>query len=174
MLLSGLFNRRVYINTIFSDLIRKSNLFIQFLSIFSHMQCCSYFWTKQSIKNKPWRQTDIKTTSDNYVFLIFIRTHSRLCMSPYQTVSPRLTEHSKTLTFARHLRASVGTLPVPLLPPNSYIAHVNLMRQPDGDVCSYMERQHSCCIYKMKTSCCLNVLPLHPSEGFFLLVKSDR
>lgn len=55
-------------------------------------------------------------------------------------------------------------------PPNSYTAHVNLMRQPDGDVCSYMKCQHPCCIHEMTTPSCLNILPLRQIT-WLLLVK---
>lgn len=34
----------------------------------------------------------------------------------------------KTRTFAKHLRASLGTLPIYLRPQNIHIEHVNLMR----------------------------------------------
>lgn len=136
------------------------------------MQCCSYFWTKQSIKNKPWRQTDIKTTAHNYVFLIFIWTHSRLCVGPHQTVSPRLKEHLKTLTFARHRGASVGTLPVHLHPPPQRIHRTCKSNETARWRCMQLYVMPAFLLHLWNEN--FNVLLLNPSDGFFLLVKSDR
>lgn len=40
---------------------------------------------------------------------VCVRALMSVCKGPYQTVATRLREHSKTLMFAQHLRASMGT-----------------------------------------------------------------
>lgn len=109
-----------------SDLIRKSNLFMQFFRFPVLCSAVDAFAQNRALKISPRCRRTSKQQWIIVVFLIFMWTHSCPRVVSHQTVSLRLKEHSKTLTFARHLGASAGTLPVHLQPPQTHTQRMQI------------------------------------------------
>lgn len=136
LLLPGLFC--VFTSNKFSNLIIKSNLFMLSFQFSVLCSAAHTFGQNRALKISP-RGRRTSKHQRIIIFSWFLCEYIDVCV---QALIRQSVHGWRSIHQLSRLPVTSGHLWGPFHcisnPPNSYTAHVNLMRQPDGDVCSYM------------------------------------